>query len=63
MGTNSYLIVTGCIFGLLAVLQIARLTFRWPVRIASFEIPLVASWVAVLVAGGLSIWAFRLATF
>jgi hypothetical protein len=61
MGTNSFLIVAGCIFGLVAVVQIARVACRWPVRIASLDIPFAASWVAVVVAGGLAIWAFRLA--
>ena len=61
MGINSFLIVAGCIFGLIALLQIARIAFRWPIRVASFEIPLAASWIAVLIAGGLCIWAFRLA--
>jgi hypothetical protein len=63
MGTDSFLIVAGAVFGLLAVLQIARLAFRWPVRVGSLDIPLAASWIAVLVAGGLCIWAFRLASF
>jgi hypothetical protein len=63
MGTNSFLIVAGCIFGLVALLQIARVAFRWPVRVASVDIPFAASWIAVLVACGLCIWAFRLATF
>jgi hypothetical protein len=63
MGTNAFLIVAGCVFGLVALLQIARIAFRWPVRIASFEAPLAASWIAVVVAGRLCIWAFRLATF
>ena len=63
MGTDSFLIVAGGVFGLVAVLQIARLAFRWPVRVGSREIPLAASWIAVLVAGGLCIWAFRLSSF
>jgi hypothetical protein len=63
MGANTFLIVSGGIFGLVTILQIARLAFRWPIRIASIDIPLAASWIAVLLAGSLCIWAFRLATF
>jgi hypothetical protein len=63
MGTNTFLLVAGGVFGLVALVQIARIAFRWPVRVASLEMPLAASWIAVLVAGGLCIWAFRLATF
>jgi hypothetical protein len=63
MGANTFLIVAGGIFGLVAVVQIARLALRWPVRIASFEVPLAVSWIALLVAAGLCAWAFRLASF
>jgi hypothetical protein len=63
MGANSFFIVTGSLFGLIAIVQILRLVFRWPVRIASFEMPFGASWIAFLVAGGLCVWAFRLASF
>ena len=61
MGINAFLIVSVCVFGLASLVQIARLLYRWPVRIASAEIPLAASWVALLVAGGLFVWALRLA--
>ena len=62
MGINAFLIVSVCVFGLASLVQIARLVYRWPVRIASVQIPLAASWVALLVAGGLFVWAFRLAS-
>lgn len=62
MDTNSFLIVAGCVFALAAVIQIARVTYRWPIRIASLNIPLAVSWVAMAIASALAVWAFRLVT-
>ena len=61
MGVNAFLIVSACVFGLASLVQLARLVYRWPVRIGSVQIPPAASWVALLVAGGLFVWALRLA--
>ena len=63
MGANTFFIVTGVIFGLMAAAQVARLEFQWSVRIASLEIPPAVSWIVLLVAGGLCAWAFQLASF
>ncbi len=62
MGVNTFLVISGCIFGLMSLVQVARLAFRWPVRIASVEVPLAASWIALLIAAGLCVWAFSLAS-
>jgi hypothetical protein len=53
-----YVVVSGVIFGLVALLQAARALLQLPVQIGSFEIPVWGSWVAALVAGGLCVWAF-----
>ena len=57
--SNRYLSVSGAIFGLVALLQVARAVEQLPVHIGSFEIPVWASWVAAVVAGSLCVWAFR----
>ncbi len=62
MDVNAFLLVSGCIFGLVSLVQVARLAFRWPVRIASVEIPLAASWIALPIAAGLCVWALSLAS-
>jgi hypothetical protein len=54
--------VSGVFFGLLAIVQLARLLFRWPVQVASVSVPLWASALAVVIAAALSIWAFRTAS-
>jgi len=55
---NSYVVVSGLVFGVVAVLQVVRAVNQWPVQIGEFNIAVSASWIAALVAGGLCYWAF-----
>jgi hypothetical protein len=57
--SNKYAVVSGTVFGVVAVLQVVRALNQWPVHVGTFEIPVLASWIAALVAGGLCAWAFR----
>ena len=61
MGINTFLIVAGCVFGIVCLLQLARVVLRTPVRIASFEVPQYVSAIAVVVSGALCFWALHLA--
>jgi hypothetical protein len=56
---RTYISVSAIVFGLVALLQLARALGHWPVQIASLQIPVAASWVVFLVAGGLCIWGLR----
>lgn len=53
-----YSIVSGLVFGLIALLQLFRAISQWPVQIAEYNIPVLASWIIAIVAGGLCAWAF-----
>ena len=57
--SRNYVVVSGVLFGLVAVAQLARAFAQLPVRIGTFEVPVTASWVAAVVTGSLCIWAFR----
>jgi len=59
MTSNKYAVVSGVVFGVVAILQAVRALYQWPVNVGDVEIPVWGSWVAVLVAGGLCLWAFR----
>jgi hypothetical protein len=59
MHRSGYQTVSGLLFGLIAVLQLLRAVRQVPVQVGSMAIPVWASWVAVIVAGGLCFWAFR----
>jgi hypothetical protein len=57
--SNKYVVVSGAVFGLVAVIQAVRALYQWPLHVGTLEIPVWASWIAVVVAGGLCVWAFR----
>jgi hypothetical protein len=57
--SNMYVIVSGVFFGVLAVIQAVRALNQWPAYVGTLEIPVWASWIAMVVAGGLCAWAFR----
>jgi hypothetical protein len=57
---KAYLGVSGAIFGMVAVLHVFRLLLDWPARIGTWSVPMWVSWAALLLAGVLCVWAFRL---
>jgi len=61
MNRNKYELVSGCIFGLVAVLQATRAVLQIPAQVGAHDVPWWISWVAVAVAGSLSMWAFQTA--
>ena len=59
MRRSAYRTVSGLVFGLIAAVQGIRIVRQLPVQVGSTSIPLWVSWIAVVVAGGLCVWAFR----
>lgn len=59
MPSSSYSRTTGFVFALIALLHAWRAISGAPVLVGSTPLPIWISWVAVGVAGGLSIWGFR----
>ena len=59
MSRDAYRTTSGIIFGLIAVLQGIRIARQLPVQVGSMSIPIGVSWIAVVVAGGLCVWALR----
>ena len=56
---DTYRLVSGTVFGVVAILQCIRAIKEWPVQIGPFAISVTFSWIACVVAGALAIWAFR----
>ena len=61
MKSNSYALVSGSVFGIIAALQAMRAVLQIPAQVGTQEVPVWISWLAVAVAGSLCIWAFRTA--
>jgi sterol desaturase/sphingolipid hydroxylase (fatty acid hydroxylase superfamily) len=56
---GKYVVVSGVLFGVIAVVQAVRALNQWPVQVEGFAVPVWVSWVAMVVAGSLCVWAFR----
>jgi len=56
---RAYVVVSGVLFSLIALGQLARAVFAVPVRAADIEIPVWCSYAAFVFLGALAIWAFR----
>jgi hypothetical protein len=57
---KSYLIVTGVLFGVIAIVHLLRLIYGWPAQIGGWNMPLWLSWVGVLIASALCAWSLLL---
>ncbi len=55
---SRYVVVSGVIFGFMALAQLLRVVNQVSIQIGGVQIPIWASWVAVVVAGGMCAWAF-----
>jgi hypothetical protein len=60
MDRKTYLWVAGVIFSLVVLFHLVRIFENWPVIIGDWSVPKWASWVGLIVAGGLAIFGFRL---
>ena len=61
MTYRSYCLVSGTLLGIVALVHLLRGIYRLPVIVDDYSVPLSASWLAVIIAGGLAVWAFRIA--
>ena len=59
MERSGYRTISGVVFGLIALGHGIRAALQVPVQLGSTSIPNWVSWVAVVVAGALCVWAFR----
>ena len=53
--------VSGIIFAIVSLVQLTRIVMGWPVQIDLFTVPIWFSGIGFIVAGALSVWAFRAA--
>jgi hypothetical protein len=56
---SRYALVSGVIFGVVALIQAIRAFNQWPVQVGPFAVPVRFSWIALVAAVSLCVWAFR----
>jgi hypothetical protein len=59
MTPRNFSFIAAIIFAVIALVQLARAIFGWPVMIDTYAVPLWLSWVAFIVAGGLSYFGWK----
>ena len=57
--SNNYVVVSGVLFGMMAVVQAVRALNQWPLHVGGIDVPVWVSWVAVAITASLCVWAFR----
>ena len=60
MDKKTYYTLASFIFGVIAILHVARVLYGWEAQIGDIVIPMWASYAAILIAGYLSVrgWQF-----
>ncbi len=61
MDYKKYCVVSGGLFGLVALAHLLRILNGAPVQVDTMEIPMLVSWIGLVVPAGLALWAFRIA--
>ena len=61
MSQKTFTTIASVIFGVVALLQLLRVLLGWSLVVGGWTVPMWFSWVAVIVAGGLSYFGARLA--
>jgi hypothetical protein len=59
MSAKSYSVLAAAIFAIIAALQLVRALAGWPVTVGDTTMPVWASWIAFVVAGGLAWLGYR----
>ncbi len=60
MGHKEYCIVSGTLFALVALAHLLRIVYGMSVKVDEFAVPMLVSWVGLIVPGVLAVWAFRI---
>jgi len=60
MSARTYCTVSAVVFAVVAIAHLVRAVQGMPVVVGSWQAPTAISWLAVVVAGGLALWGFRL---
>ena len=54
MDQKMFSVVAGVIFAVVALFHLVRVYMSWPVMIGDWSVPMWASWIGLVIAGGLA---------
>ncbi|GAA0722150.1 hypothetical protein [Dokdonella soli] len=58
MKTQTFVLVSTIIFGLVAIMHLVRAVQGWTVQLGPYAIPAAVSWIGLLIGGALCLWGF-----
>ncbi len=59
MNHRTYCGVSAAIFSVVALAHLTRLINGWSVEIDTMTVPMLASWLGLIIPGSLAVWGFR----
>ena len=59
MNHRTYCGVSAAIFTFVALAHLTRLLNGWSVEIDTMTVPMLASWLGLIIPGSLALWGFR----
>ena len=59
MNQRTYCGVSAAIFAVVALAHLTRLINGWSVEIDTMNVPMLASWLGLIIPGSLAVWGFR----
>ncbi len=57
---KTYHLISGIIFGLVALAHLLRIINQWPLILGPWSAPMLISWIGLFITGYLCIWSFSL---
>ena len=60
MQHKNYCLVSGGLFSLVALAHLLRIVYGMSIQIDDFAVPMLASWIGLILPAGLAFWAFRI---
>ncbi len=60
MGQKEYCAVSGVLFAMVALAHLLRILYGMSVQIDEFDVPMLFSWIGLVVPASLAVWAFRI---
>jgi len=59
MNSRAYLVISGIIFGIVAVFHLLRVIKGWPLALGPWSVPMYVSWLGAIGPAILCTWAAR----
>jgi hypothetical protein len=60
MGHKGYCVASGVLFSLVALAHLLRIVNGLSIQVEDVAVPMLASWIGLIVPASLAIWAFRI---